>query len=107
MEIEEGSNFLQRVITGDESWIYEYDPETKGRVKSGSSVVRLTAKKRARVIQKSRSCSLFCCCFLLLFFFFIFFRGVVHHEFVSWGQTVNTTFYVEVLKRLHERVQRV
>jgi hypothetical protein len=24
MENEEGSNFLQRVITGDESWIYEY-----------------------------------------------------------------------------------
>jgi hypothetical protein len=29
MENEEGSNFLQRVITGDESWIYEYDLETK------------------------------------------------------------------------------
>jgi hypothetical protein len=26
---EEGSNFLERVITGDDSWIYEYDPETK------------------------------------------------------------------------------
>jgi hypothetical protein len=23
------STFLSRVITGDESWIYEYDPETK------------------------------------------------------------------------------
>jgi histone-lysine N-methyltransferase SETMAR len=29
MKNEEGSNFLQRVITGDEAWIYEYDPETK------------------------------------------------------------------------------
>jgi hypothetical protein len=29
IENEEGSNFLQRVITGDESWIYEYDLETK------------------------------------------------------------------------------
>jgi hypothetical protein len=29
MENEEGSNFLQRVITGDESWIFEYYPETK------------------------------------------------------------------------------
>jgi C4-type Zn-finger protein len=29
MENEEGSNFLQRVMTGDESWIYEYDPEAK------------------------------------------------------------------------------
>jgi hypothetical protein len=29
MENIEGSHFLQRVITEDESWIYEYDPETK------------------------------------------------------------------------------
>jgi hypothetical protein len=29
MENEEGSKILQRVITGNESWIYEYDPETK------------------------------------------------------------------------------
>jgi hypothetical protein len=29
MENEEGSNFLQKVVTGDESWIYEYDPATK------------------------------------------------------------------------------
>jgi hypothetical protein len=29
MENEEGSYFLQRVITGDESWIYEYDPKAE------------------------------------------------------------------------------
>jgi hypothetical protein len=29
MENEECSSFLQRVITGDESCVYEYDPETK------------------------------------------------------------------------------
>jgi hypothetical protein len=29
MENEEGSNFLQRVITGHEAWIYKYDLETK------------------------------------------------------------------------------
>jgi hypothetical protein len=58
-ENEEGSNFLQRVITGGESWIYKYDLEKKGRVKSGSTVVRLATRKHTRVIQKSRSCSLF------------------------------------------------
>jgi hypothetical protein len=43
--------------------------------------------------------------FFLLLFFFI--RGVVHHEFVPQGPTVNATFYVEVLKRLHEHARRV
>jgi hypothetical protein len=32
---------------------------------------------------------------------------VVHHEFVPQGQTVDAAFYVEVLKRLRERVRRV
>jgi hypothetical protein len=60
----------------------------KGRVKSGSMVVRLTAKRRARVVQKSRSCPLF---------FFIFEE---EEEFVPQGHTVNATFYMDVLKRL-------
>lgn len=28
-QIENDPSFLERVITGDESWIFEYDPETK------------------------------------------------------------------------------
>lgn len=41
---------------------------------------------------------------ILIVFFDI--RGVVHHEFVPADQTVNAKFYVEVLKRLRERVRR-
>ena len=40
---------------------------------------------------------------MLIVFFDI--RGVVHHEYVPAGQTVNAKFYVEVLKRLRERVR--
>ena len=31
-------------------------------------------------------------------------RGIVHHEFVPTGQTVNQAYYLELLKRLHEEV---
>ena len=31
--IQSDSNFLKNVITGDESWIFEYDPETKRQSK--------------------------------------------------------------------------
>jgi len=34
-------------------------------------------------------------------------RGIVHKEFVPPGQTVNHTFYKDVLERLWKRVQRV
>uniref|UniRef100_V5GSS2 Mariner Mos1 transposase n=1 Tax=Anoplophora glabripennis TaxID=217634 RepID=V5GSS2_ANOGL len=42
---------------------------------------------------------------MLIVFFDI--RGLVHHEFVPRGTTVNAKLYVEVLKRLKRRVQRV
>ena len=40
--------------------------------------------------------------------FIVFFdiHGVVYHEYVPEGESVNAKFYVEVLKRLHERVRR-
>jgi hypothetical protein len=42
---------------------------------------------------------------MLIDFFDI--RGMVHHEFVPQGQTINAEFYVEVSKRLRERMRRV
>ncbi|GBM34227.1 hypothetical protein AVEN_60569-1 [Araneus ventricosus] len=33
-------------------------------------------------------------------------KGVVHHEFVPAGQTVNVPFYMQVLKRLRETIRR-
>ena len=33
-------------------------------------------------------------------------HGIVHQEFIPEGQTVNATFYVEVLKHLRDRVRR-
>jgi hypothetical protein len=41
--------------------------------------------------------------------FIVFFdcRGIMHHNFVPEGLTVNSAFYMEVLKHLRHRVRRV
>jgi len=41
---------------------------------------------------------------MLIVFFDI--RGIVHHEFVPEGQTVNAEFYCNVLRRLREDIRR-
>jgi len=38
---------------------------------------------------------------------FFYSKGIVHKEFVPPGQTVNQTFYLQVLERLRNRVRRV
>jgi hypothetical protein len=53
MQNEEGSSFLQKVINGDESWIYEYDPETKRQSEEwkhgGSPRCKKARKRRPKI----------------------------------------------------------
>ena len=95
--IEEDPRFLDNVITGDETWIFEYDPETKRQ----SSEWHTKASPRPKKARMSKS--------RVKVMLIVFFdgKGVVHREFVPEGQTVNGDFYLEVLKRLKRRVNRV
>jgi len=89
-------SFLSNVITGDETWVYTYDPETKiqsSQWKSPGS----TRPKKARQVRSNIKSMLIC---------FFDQKGTVHKEFVPPGQRVNAAFYVEVLKRLRENVRR-
>jgi len=90
-------NFLQRVITVDETWVFEIDPTTK-RQSSEWHTSNLPRTKKARM-SKSRVKSM-----LIIFFDS---KGIIHKEFVPPGQTVNPTFYLQVLERLRNRVVRV
>jgi hypothetical protein len=79
-------NSLYCVITGDETWCYQYDPKAKcqcmeWRLKNSSK------PKKAQMLKSKVKTTLIC-------FFDI--RGTTHFEFVPKGTTVNQTFYVEV-----------
>ena len=83
---------LSRVITGDESWLYSYDLETKQQSLQWKTPSSLRPKKARQVRSNIKS--------MLIIFFDI--RGIAHKEFVPPGQTVNGNFYCEVLRQLRD-----
>ena len=95
--LESEPEFFSRVTTGDELWILEYDPETKRQIREWHTA-NSPRPKKARM-TKSKIKSMLICLFDS--------QGIVHKEFVPPGQTVNQTFYREVLERLRKRVARV
>ncbi|UYV64900.1 hypothetical protein LAZ67_3002334 [Cordylochernes scorpioides] len=95
--IQNEPDFLNSVVTGDESWMFEYDPESK-RQSCAWHTKSSPRPKKARM-SKSRIKM------MIIVFFNI--RGIVHCEFVPQGQTVNSAFYLEVLRRLKRRIARV
>jgi hypothetical protein len=88
--------FLKTVITGDETWVYGCDPETKVQ----SSQWKHSSSPRPRKAQWVQSKVK-----VLLTVFFDY-RGIVHHSYAPEGQTINKECYLEVIHHLHDAVRR-
>ena len=93
--LENDPDLLGRVIAGDESWIFEYDPETKRQSRQWKSPSSPRPKKARMSKSKVKV--------RLMAFFDI--RGIVHFEFLPQGQTVNQYVYKEILRRLMRSVR--
>jgi hypothetical protein len=79
-------HFMSCIITGDETWVYRYDPETKLQSSQWQSPSSSHPKKARQVRSNVKM--------MLIVFFNI--QGLVHYEFVPIGKTVNQ-HYKEVL----------
>ena len=92
--LEMQDDILGRVVTGDETWVYQYDLEKKrqsAQWKTGNSP---RPKKNPSDQIKSQN--------NVADFFDI--RGIVHYEFVPTGQRVNQVYCLELLERLREKL---
>ncbi|UYV80779.1 hypothetical protein LAZ67_19001718 [Cordylochernes scorpioides] len=94
--VRDDPNLLQRVITGDEAWVHGYDVETKAQ----SSQWKLPREPRPKKAPQVRSNVK-----VLLTVFFDC-RGVVHHEFLPQGRTVNKEYYLQVMRNLREAIRQ-
>jgi len=92
----EDVQFLENTVTGDESGVYRYDPETKEQSSQWKGPTSPRPKKGHQVRSKTKA--------MLLAFFDS--EGIVHHEYAPNGQTINKEFYMEILRCLHESVRR-
>ena len=76
--LEREPEFFSRIITGDESWILEYDPQTK-RQSQEWHTANSPHPKKVRMSKSKIKLMLIC---------FFDSQGIVHKEFVPPGQTV-------------------
>jgi len=95
-EAEADENFMGQIITGDVTWVYGYDPETKCQSSQSKFADSLRPKKACQVQSKVKV--------MLIVFFDM--ECIVHYEYVPQGQTVNQQFYLQVLKHLRLAVSR-
>ncbi|UYV74892.1 hypothetical protein LAZ67_12001701 [Cordylochernes scorpioides] len=87
--------WMQKIITGDETWVYQYDPETKRQ--SSQWIERGEPKPKKARFTKSKVKT------LLVTFFDN--NGLVHREFIPFGRTINQEVYLGIMRRLREAVR--
>ncbi|XP_029665557.1 uncharacterized protein LOC115236955 [Formica exsecta] len=95
-EVNDDPELLKRVITGDETWVYGYDVETKAQSSQWKLPEEARPKKACQVRSNVK----------VLLTVFVDFNGIVYHEFLPPGRTVNKKYYLEVLCRLREAIRK-
>ena len=86
----DGERFLQSIITGDESWVHHYDPESKMQSMQ-YRYKNSPAPKKFKVVASARKA-------LLKIFWDM--EGIVNIEFLEQGTTINSERYVSTLRAL-------
>ena len=94
---ENDQNFLENVITCDESWFF-FNTTQKSKCQSMHWTSPISPRQKKAWHSKSK--------FKAMVIVFSNIRGTVHVAWVPEGQIVNQVYYKEDLKNLHERVRR-
>jgi hypothetical protein len=91
----EGDDFLSTIITGNETWIHHFEPETKSQSMEWHHTASPQKKKFKPSASKIMAIVYWDC------------EGAILIDVLTRGQTINSDVYVETLKKLKRRFRRV
>jgi len=91
----EGEAMLERIVTGDETWVRHYQPETKQASRQWKHQESPTPTKFKVVPSASK----------VVATVFWDMRGVLLVEFQEHGRTVNTSSYCSLLEQLKTAIR--
>lgn len=86
--------FYKKIVTCDEKWVYWRNPDTSGQWLSQGQTAFPVAG-RGQFEKKSMLCV------------FWNYEGVIHHEFVPDGTTINSDLYCEQLDRVYAKLSQL
>lgn len=89
-------DFLNRVVTVDETWVHHFDPETKLQSKEWKRPSSPTPRK----FRHNRSAG------KVMLTVFWDAQGVIMTDYLEKGATINKEYYSEELKQLREELKR-
>ena len=90
-------DFFKKIVTGDETWCFAYDPSTK--LQSAAWVGETSPRPKKTAISEV-SCEEHVGDFLRL-------EGIIHEEFVPEGKSINAVYYKGVMEILLNGIRRV
>jgi histone-lysine N-methyltransferase SETMAR len=91
----EGDNFLNRIVTTDETWVFHYEPETKRQSLEWKRVTS-SVKKKFKSQRATRK---------VMLTVFWDMQGPITLDFKSQGTTVNSANYCELLGKVKEDIR--
>jgi histone-lysine N-methyltransferase SETMAR len=89
------ANFLDRIVTMDETWLFCYDPETKQQSMQWRHAGSPRHKKFRQVRSKEKvMASVFWDCI-----------GIIMIDYLEYGKTVNKEYYTSLLTKLRDEIK--
>jgi hypothetical protein len=94
---DEGEDMLNRIVTGDESWVHHYQPESKCASIQWKHPSSRSSTKKLKVTPSAGK---------VMLTVILDSQGVLLANFQKCGENVNSATYCEVLLKLRDAIRR-